>query len=451
MKSTLAIVAISSILLSGLVFLPGINNSAFSLNAPQPLNFQINGGFQQISEEEATETEANQVNVTYVAVETQLTLPDGTTVQAETFNGTIPAPTVRVTQGDVLNVKIINHPNNKLIHSLDHHASTISAVPNFGPINVSDTKEYSFVATQPGFFKAHCEGNAVLGMDQHVFQGMVGGVIVDPADGYTGYTTAGVENGTNTLTDVAVDAAAKEFTLQFSEYYLTPDGSYDAEAMYSHKPTASWINGIPFGYDPVITKTKNATTLFLKQGDHARFFVLNHGDLPVNFHVVGEMLDRVTDGSIVNGIGKQTYTVGGSNDAIVDMYFDQPGVYAFVNHDYSQLFKGQAGLIVVDDVNNSTSKLLGLTDDSNPSNAVPPVSANAEDSIPVNIKPYILGTPLQWDGSNATASTAPGAPQQQINDQSPTTATSAQNDTSSSGQSQNTTSAAAGGNTTAPQ
>ena len=32
-------------------------------------------------------------------------------------------------------------------------------------------------------------------MDQHVFQGMVGGVIVDPVDGYTGYEGVGIENG----------------------------------------------------------------------------------------------------------------------------------------------------------------------------------------------------------------------------------------------------------------
>ncbi len=95
----------------------------------------------------------------------------------------------------------------------------------------------------------------------------------------------------------------------------------------------------------------------MKVGDHVRFFLLNHGDLPVNFHIVGEILDRVTDGSIVSGIGEQTYTVGGSNDAIVDVVFDQPGVYAPVNHDYSQLFKGQAGLIVVDGPDNAISNI----------------------------------------------------------------------------------------------
>ena len=411
MKSKLAIFALSAVLMSGLILLPGINmKSSFAISNPNDqgqltlanMNLRM-GGLQQISTEEAAESEAPVKNVTFVAYETNLTLPSGQVVNAETWNGTIPGPTVRVNQGDILNVNIINYPTNKLIHSLDHHASTISAVPNFGPINVSDSKQYSFVASQPGFFKYHCEGNAVLGMDQHVFQGMVGGVIVDPVDGYTGYEGVTIENGTNALCTSEVSPDAKEVAFQFSEYYLDPSGNYDSGAMFAHTPTASWINGIPFGYDPVITKTPNATTLFFKQGDHVRFFVLNHGDLPVNFHIVGEILDRVTDGSIVSGLGKQTYTVGGSNDAIVDVVFDQPGVYAFVNHDYSQLFKGQAGLIVVDGPDNGTSNLLGLKDDSNPSNAIPPTGAN---SIPVNVKPYMFGTPLAWDGSNATATSS---------------------------------------------
>jgi nitrite reductase (NO-forming) len=387
--------------MSGLVLLPGINMKSFAAPYDQgkfafsELPFGISGGMKKISTEEASESEAPVKNVTFVAIEKNLTLPSGQSVAALTWNGTIPGPTVRITQGDVLNVNIINHPNNTLIHSLDHHASVISAVPNFGAINVSDSKQYSFVAQQPGVFKYHCEGNNVLTMDQHVFQGMVGIVIVDPQVGYTGYETVGVENGTNALTTVDVDADAKEVAFQFSEYYLDPSGQYDAAAMFAHAPTASWINGIPFGYDPVITKTPNATTLFFDQGDHVRFFLQNHGDLPVNFHIVGEQLDRVTDGSIVSGIGKQTYMIGGSNDAIIDVTFDEPGVFAFVNHDYAQLFKGQAGLIVVDGPDNGTSNLLGLTDNANPSNAIPPTGEN---SIPVNVKPYMLGSPLAWDG-----------------------------------------------------
>jgi nitrite reductase (NO-forming) len=393
--------------MSGLILLPGINMKSFAMPNEQSqltlanLNLVMGGGFQQISTEEAEESEAPVNNVTFVALEKNITLNDGTNISAMTWNGTIPGPTLRVTVGDVLNVNIINAANNTQIHSLDHHASTISAVPNFGPINVSDSKQYSFVATQPGFFKYHCEGNGVLNMDEHVFQGMVGGVIVDPIDGYTGYEGVGIENGTLALNTTEVSPDAKEVAFQFSEYYLTEAGTFDREAMNAHIPTSAWINGMPFGYDPVITKV-GKTPLFMKVGDHARFFVLNHGDLPVNFHIVGEILDRVTDGSIVNGIGKQTYTVGGSNDAIVDVVFDQPGVYAFVNHDYSQLFKGQAGLIVVDGPDNAISNSLGLTSDANPSNAIPPTGAN---SIPVEVFPYMVGTPTAWNGQNTSSTT----------------------------------------------
>ena len=98
--------------------------------------------------------------------------------------------------------------------------------------------------------------------------------------------------------------------------------------MFNHDPTFVWMNGIPFGYDPVITKTKGAMPLHFKQGDHVRFFLLNEGDVMVNFHIVGAQLDRVISGSVVQGWGKQTYLLGGSNDAIIDVVFTQPGAFA---------------------------------------------------------------------------------------------------------------------------
>jgi nitrite reductase (NO-forming) len=346
----------------------------------------MDGPFQQVTAQQVKNI-SHVKHFTFIAKEENLTLPDGTPIHALTWNGTIPAPTPRVTQGDTVNITIINPSSNKLIHSLDHHFATVSAVPAYGPIHPGETKSYVSIATQPGFFKFHCEGNGVLTMDQHVFSGMVGGVIVDPKDGYTGYKTVSAVNGT----EIPVSPKAKEIQFEFSEYYLTKNGDYNSKAMFDHNATSSWINGIPFGYDPVVTKTKNANPIFFKVGDHARIFLLNHGDWPVNFHIVGETLDRVTEGSVVNSIGAQTYTVGGSNSAIADVVFDKPGVYAFVNHDYSQLFKGQVGIFVVDGPDHAISKKLGLKDDRNPSNAVPPLGL---DSIVQKTKPYTFGSPL---------------------------------------------------------
>jgi nitrite reductase (NO-forming) len=329
--------------------------------------------------------------ITLIAKEENLTLPQGDKIIAMTWNGTVPSPTIRVTQGDLLNITIVNSANNSQPHSLDMHASVISAVPNYGPILPGQTRSYAFIATQPGFFKYHCEGNKVLAMDQHVFSGMAGGVLVDPANGYTGYTYPTYDKSGNKVNQT-VNPNAKEIQFIFSEWYLNKDGTYNQIAMFNHDPTYATINGIPFGYDPVITKTAGAMPIHIKQGDHVRFFLLNVGDEMVNFHVVGQQLARVTDGQVVQGWGTQTYLLGGSNDAIVDVVFNKPGVFAPVNHDYADLFKGQAVILVVDGPDAQPGKTLGLNDYKNPSNAIPPLGKY---SIPIEKTPYQLGMPLQ--------------------------------------------------------
>jgi nitrite reductase (NO-forming) len=343
--------------------------------------------------------------VLLVANETTLKLPQGNVIHALTFNGTVPAPIIRVTQGDIINVTLANPSTNKLPHSLDNHAAIISAVPNFGPVSPGQMRSYSFIATQPGFFKYHCEGVAVLTMDQHVFSGMVGGVIVDPVNGYTGYKyPTYAENGSKIVENVSPNA--KEVVFVFSEWYLTKDGNYNQTAMFNHQPTFTWINGIPFGYDPVVTKTPGAMPLHFKQGDHVRFFLLNEGDAMVNFHIVGEQLDRVISGQVVQGYGKQTFLLGGSNDAIIDVVFNTPGVFAPVNHDYASLFKGQAAIVVVDGPDGQPGKTLGLKNYNNPSNAIPPMGKN---SIPVQTTPYTLGTPLKITKLPSLKACKPGA------------------------------------------
>ena len=406
-SSTVLTTAVSAfILVSGLMLLPAVSRGfamsmttapATSMQSMQTagLNFAMDsGGFTQVSMQTAKNMMLKGDPVhkySLVAYETNLTLPQGNVIHAMTFNGTVPGPTVRVTQGDLINVTLKNYPKNKLSHSLDNHASIISAVPNFGPVMPGQERSYAFIATQPGFFKYHCEGVAVLTMDQHVFSGMVGGVIVDPANGYTGYKYPTYDSK-GTKINETVSPNAKEVQFIFSEWYLTKDGNYNQTAMFNHQPTFVWMNGIPFGYDPVITKTKGAMPLHFKQGDHVRFFLLNEGDVMVNFHIVGAQLDRVISGSVVQGWGKQTYLLGGSNDAIIDVVFTQPGAFAPVNHDYASLFKGQAGIIAVDPPDGSVGKLLGLKNFTNPSNAIPPMGKN---SIPVQTTPYQLGTPIK--------------------------------------------------------
>ncbi len=361
------------------VSIPSISDANLQLNMP--------GGFAPIQLAQAQEDEAHGahvVHMTLVAIEKTIKLPSSLgapgQVIAYTFNGTIPGPTIRVTQGDIVNATIINPQSSTDNHSIDNHASIVTAA-NFLPTTPGTSKSYTFVATQAGAFEYHCEGN-VVDLDEHVFRGMQGMVIVDPINGYQGYdlTVPSNSNGPDTLTTEQVSPNAKEVTLDFSEYYLTNTGDYNRQAMFNHNATFTYINGIPFGYDPVITKTTGAIPLHFNVGDHVRFFLLNVGDELLNFHIVGQQLNRVDQGGVIEK-GVQTINLGGSNTAIVDVKFDQPGLYVIVNHNYSPLFKGQFAPIIVDS-NTATP---------NPSNAVPPTGSQ---SISQPTTPYTMGTPL---------------------------------------------------------
>ncbi len=242
------------------------------------------------------------------------------------------------------------------------------------------SNEYAFIAETPGSFKYHCEGVNVLGMDQHVLSGMYGIVIVDPLDGYHKLlvTKTMMQNGHVVLNRTLVSPAAYEFTLQFNQLYLDDNGSYDQSAMFKHDTTWTVINGKPFGYDPVVTKTWNnapadhdkAAPLIVPAGQHVRLFVNNQGNMPVFFHIVGEQIDRVTQGNVVQAMGTQTWDLGGSQDEIDDIVFDQPGAYVAVNHDYAAIFSGAAVVFLAKD-----------SPAPNPSDAVPPDSSVPGTSI----------------------------------------------------------------------
>ena len=339
----------------------------------------------------------------------------GSTYKAMTFSGQVPGPTLRVTQGDVVKMTLTIPESEPTPHGNDMHASQMSA-GNFGKVLPGESKTYCYVAEVPGTFKYHCSGVDVAAMDQHVLSGMYGITIVDPLNGYKSLLLekTKVDGGKVVKDRQMMSADALEFTLQYNQLYLTEDGSYDQSAMFQHHATYNVVNGMSFGYVPneghnklikgdpaknifvaqpwnsADLKQYQSQLLFVEQGQHARFFVENQGNEPVFFHIVGEIIDRVTQGSVVQAKGTETWLVGGSQGMIADVIFDEPGVYVAVNHDYAAIFSGAASVIVAGDpfgLNaqlgtsaQSYAELLG-----NPSDAIPPMGKNSIAHPKVNL------------------------------------------------------------------
>jgi nitrite reductase (NO-forming) len=339
------------------------------------------------------------VEVQLTAQSVDLPIMGGGKYHAMTFNGQVPAPTVRATQGDIIKMTLTVPSTELTAHGNDMHASQISAT-NFGAVKPGESKTYAYIAEVPGTFKYHCSGVNVAAMDQHVLSGMYGLAIVDPLNGYHNLlvTKTKVSNGQVVLDRQIVPADAKEFVLEYNQLYLTADGSYDQQAMFDHKTTQTVVNGFAFGYTPnadinklvkgdekqnifvaqpwndASLKQYQGHPLFVDTGVHYRIFVENQGNMPVFFHVVGEILDRVTQGNVVQAQGTETWNIGGSQGAIVDIVFDNPGAYVAVNHDYAAIFSGAATVFVAGD----PFKLgYGPGDMPNPSDAVPPLGKNS--------------------------------------------------------------------------
>jgi nitrite reductase (NO-forming) len=379
------------------------------------------GGLQLVMPEAFAETDCGALSssgrkvVEFNLTGESVTLPimGGKTFNAMTFSGQVPGPTLRVTQGDVVKMTLTLPADEVTGHGNDMHASQMGAA-NFESINPGESKTYCYIAESAGIFKYHCSGVKLIGMDQHVLSGMYGIAIVDPINGYNKLMVekTAVSNGKVSLDRQFYDADALEFQLQYNQLYLTPEGNYDAGAMFQHHNTATVVNGMQFGYVPnmvhnLLVKgdaTKNifvaqpwnglelkqyqSQLLYVENNQHVRLFVENQGNEPVFFHIVGEILDRVTQGNRVQSGATETWLVGGSQGMIVDLVFDEPGAYAAVNHDYAAIYTGAATVFVAGDPFGLNPRLVaaGVIPEpvasyayalGNPSNAVPPMGMNS--------------------------------------------------------------------------
>jgi nitrite reductase (NO-forming) len=256
------------------------------------------------------------------------TIAQGVTYPVWTFGGTVPGPAIRVRQGDLVRITLVNE--SPMGHSIDFHAARIPMNEAFKTIGPGDSLTFEFVARDPGAYLVHCGTPPVL---LHIMQGMYLPIIVDPEEGW----------GTD---------ADRELVIVQSEFYGRggTDGAMevtpDYEAARATQPTQVVFNGRTFQYKD--------HPIEVEVGDRVRFFVVNAGpSLRSDFHLVGTVFDRVIpDGNPDHALEHvQTWTVPAGGGAVFETVFEEgasgEGVYAFVTHAFADADKGAVGLIQV--------------------------------------------------------------------------------------------------------
>lgn len=285
----------------------------------------------------ALPVQAKTHDVTMTATESEIVVQGtGETYKAWTFNGQMPGPVVRVTEGDTVNFTLINPATNANPHSMDFHAAEIDFLKNYRAIKPGDTIKYTFVAKKPGVFFYHCGAEPML---QHIARGMFGAIIVDPKN------------------KKAWPKADREFVLVQSEFWQNPD---DVQGMFDRKFDNVIFNGGIFKYHPFFPGSE---ALEAKPNERVRIYFVNAGPNEFSaFHPIGEIWDNVYEsGNPANNLkGVQTYVVGPGSAATFDLVSESPGVYPLVTHSLTAALRGAIAALTVTPVAKDTP-LMPLT------------------------------------------------------------------------------------------
>ncbi len=117
-----------------------------------------------------------------VAVDKEIEVAPGIFFPAWTYNGRIPGPTLRATEGDLLRITFVNgsaHPHTIHFHGI--HPAAMDGVPGLGPgqINPGGKAVYEFDAQPAGLHLYHCH---VRPLAEHIAKGLYGAFIIDPKE-----------------------------------------------------------------------------------------------------------------------------------------------------------------------------------------------------------------------------------------------------------------------------
>lgn len=198
------------------------------------------------------------VNLTLTVKELLVSIAPGVAYHAWTFNSTVPGPVLRVRQGQLVHVTLIN--DGTMPHSIDFHAAQTPWNVNYQPIAPGKRFSFTWRANYPGVFLYHCGAPVTI---YHMVNGMYGAIIVDPASGW---------------------APAQEFVLVQSEFYTAqlPDGTsaVDNTKLLNGTPDDVVFNGYANQYQqrPLVAKASRRIRLFLVNAGPTLFSA---------FHVIG--------------------------------------------------------------------------------------------------------------------------------------------------------------------
>jgi nitrite reductase (NO-forming) len=244
-------------------------------------------------EQERQEYTPKTVEYTLVAQNTTVEIAPDVRVQAWTYNGTIPGPTMTATEGDRVILHFKNDtPMAHTIHLHGDHDEKDDGV--FQEIQPGEEYTYDFIAEPAGALMYHCH---VMPVTEHIRMGLYGALIVYPQQ-----------------------------PLPPAREYVVVAGEYDTKDQLTENPEFVMFNGYADGYWE--------NPLPARMNELVRVYFINLGSSPAfGFHIHGTLFDVYPSGVWENEpVRAQTWEVAAGNAAIFEAKWPWEGRYLFHLH-----------------------------------------------------------------------------------------------------------------------
>ncbi len=249
------------------------------------------------------------------ATDVEIEIAPGVFFPAWTYNGRVPGPTLRATEGDLIRIRFRNagsHAHTMHFHGI--HAASMDGVPGAGLVAPGDEFTYEFPALPFGCHLYHCHA---IPLKRHIHKGLYGTFIVDPDP---------------TLHPEALDAARSrllgtEENAGWQEMMMVANGfdtNFDDENEFYA------VNTIPHAYQKRPIRVERERPI--------RVYFVNATEFdPINsFHLHGNFFDYYDHGTTLTPTLRTVDTVMlcQAQRGILEISFrdHEPGLYMFHAH-----------------------------------------------------------------------------------------------------------------------
>ena len=298
---------------------------------------------------------------------------EGHIFDAWTYNGTIPGPTIRVTEGDLVRIRVINSNENEHPHSLHTHSIhfakndgvSMGGYPG-GAISPGRSFTYEFIAQPYGVYPYHCHVDPIA---DHINRGLYGMMIIDPREPRPQMTEmAMLLNGY----DMDYDQEGPIHLPPAAQFETSQQGEKDANVTEGAKgnetstdANMTHVSAVPDIKEKDSGKSERDNEIYtvngkafeymmhpivLQTGKQYRIYVVNmlEFDLVNSIHIHGSMFDYYTAGTDeTSDYNTDIVTLTQGDRGIMEFTYDYPGTYMFHAHQAEFTDLGWMGLFDV--------------------------------------------------------------------------------------------------------